>query len=58
MGAYQEHHGLRSIGAARWRLSQSLSGALGLIFILYNITAITVVIGFIIRGNLSDVICN
>lgn len=54
---YQEYHGLRRVGAASRRFPQWLSWTLSLIFILYNITAITVVIGFIIRGNLSSVIC-
>lgn len=58
MQGYQEYHGLRRVGAASRRFPGRLPHTLSLIFILYNVTAVTVVIGFIIRGNLSSVICN
>lgn len=58
MWGYQEDHGLGSIGATRRCFPRWLSLAFDLLFILQNVTAVTVVVGLIIRGNLGSVLCS
>jgi hypothetical protein len=55
---YQEDHGLGSIGATSRCFPLGFSLALSFLFILQNVTAVTVVVGLIIGGNLRSVICS